>query len=57
MSSAIEATAGTAIIPHIQSVFKIHLTLALKILALTLCTSSDDVPAFKFDAPSNAGAV
>jgi hypothetical protein len=28
----------------------------LQILALSLCTSTDDVPAFKFDAPGNAGA-
>lgn len=27
----------------------------LQILALSLCTASDDTPAFKFEAPSNAG--
>jgi hypothetical protein len=28
----------------------------LQILALSLCTSTDDIPAFKFEAPANAGA-
>jgi hypothetical protein len=32
-----------------------YLTFTLQILALSLCTASDDTPAFKFEAPSNAG--
>jgi hypothetical protein len=32
-----------------------YLTFTLQILALSLCTAADDTPAFKFEAPSNAG--
>jgi hypothetical protein len=32
-----------------------YLTFTLQILALSLCTASDDTPAFKFEAPLNAG--
>jgi hypothetical protein len=40
---------------NVYNAFFSYLTLTLQILALSLCTASDDTPAFKFEAPSNAG--